>query len=210
MTGTRKNKGGHFWHTADYLKERGDTAKQNRGFFRSEPLRPAEAESANKTDQEDKQKARRLHTRALGNAPKWWTNTDDQYHHATINAYSSLEVYFFLTIKPKRRAFIDEGTVLQHVLKSNEPVSERGASALGWSVLITFISVGICTLKCLAFLVGTIFCKRNLCIKILRILKEYKNALYLFLPDKFGILVLLSRPVNSTPINLQRHLLQCT
>lgn len=49
MTGTRKNKGGHFWHIADYLKERGDTAKQNRGFFRSGPLRPAEAENANKT-----------------------------------------------------------------------------------------------------------------------------------------------------------------
>lgn len=48
MTGTRKNKGGHFWHTADYLKERGDTTKQNRGFSRSGPLRPAEAESANK------------------------------------------------------------------------------------------------------------------------------------------------------------------
>lgn len=47
-----------------------------------------------KQKKEDKQKARRLRTRALGNAPKWWTNTDDQYHHATINAYSSLEVYF--------------------------------------------------------------------------------------------------------------------
>lgn len=95
MTGTRKNKGGHFWHTADYLKERGDTAKQNRGFFRSGPLRPAEAESANKIERGGQTESRRLRTRALGNAPKCWTNSADQYHHATINAYSSFEFFFF-------------------------------------------------------------------------------------------------------------------
>lgn len=65
MTGTRKNKGGHFWHTADYLKERGDTAKQNRGFFRSGPLRPAEAGREKKTERGDSNRKLGDSTRAL-------------------------------------------------------------------------------------------------------------------------------------------------
>lgn len=94
MTGTRKNKGGHFWHTADYLKDRGDTAKQNRGFFGSGPLRPAEAESANKTERGGLTESPETpHARS-------WERTQmvdltDQYNHATINAYSSFEFFFF-------------------------------------------------------------------------------------------------------------------
>lgn len=126
-----------------------------------------------KQREEDKQKARRLRTRALGNAPKWWTNTADQHHHATVNAYSSFEG-FSLTLKPS--VYLTSSVYLRTDRAAARAQIEwsrlkREASAFGSRVfLITLINMGIYTLKCIGFLLQQYFANENVCIEHVRML----------------------------------------
>lgn len=171
MTGTRKNKGGHFWHIADYFKERGDTAKQNRGFFRSGPLRPAEAENANKTERSTNRKPGDSARALLGTHPNGGLTPPTNIITRWLMHIHLSRV--FLTIKPS--VYLTSSVYLRTDRTAARAQIEwsrlkRGASAFGSSVLITLNNMDICTLKCIGFLLQQYFANENLCIEHVRML----------------------------------------